>query len=90
MNILIVGGGGREHALVWKIKQSKRVKKIYCAPGNGGTAGICENINIEDTDINRLVKFAKHNKVGLTIVGPEAPLVEGIVGVYLAKFRLPC
>jgi phosphoribosylamine--glycine ligase len=79
MKILIIGSGGREHALAWKIKRSPLVKKIYCAPGNGGIAQISECVDIEPTDIERLVKFAKEHRVDLTVVGPEAPLVEGIV-----------
>jgi phosphoribosylamine--glycine ligase len=79
--ILIVGGGGREHALAWKIAQSPRVARVYVAPGNGGTAlepGV-ENVDISATDIAGLVEFAKQAGVSLTIVGPEAPLVAGIV-----------
>jgi len=83
VKILIIGSGGREHCLVWKIAQSKSVTKIYCAPGNGGTAQIAENINISETDIDKLLNFALDNKIDLTIVGPEAPLVRGIVD----KFR---
>lgn len=79
MKILVVGSGGREHALVWKISQSKKVKKIYCAPGNAGTAGLAENIEIKADDIAGLLKFAKEKKIDLTIVGPEIPLVAGIV-----------
>ncbi|MFH1708199.1 MAG: phosphoribosylamine--glycine ligase [Planctomycetota bacterium] len=79
MKVLIVGSGGREHALAWKIKQSKQVKKIFCAPGNGGTATLGENVNIQAEDIHRLVEFARKEKIDLTVVGPEAPLVLGIV-----------
>lgn len=82
MKILIVGSGGREHALGWKIKQSPLVKKIYFAPGNPGTKQIGENILIEVTDINKLVKFAKDKKIDLTVVGPETPLVLGIADVF--------
>jgi len=78
MKILVVGSGGREHALVWKLSQSPRVKKIYCAPGNAGTAVEAENLNIPADDIHRLVKFAREYKIDLTIVGPEAPLVAGL------------
>ena len=80
MKILIIGSGGREHALAWKAKQSKQVKKIYVAPGNGGTEnenGIV-NINIPADNIDELAKFAKDNQIDLTIVGPELPLVNGI------------
>lgn len=83
MKILIIGSGGREHALGWKIKQSPLVKKIYFAPGNPGTKEIGENIpNIEVTDIQKLLKFAKNKKIDLTVVGPEIPLVFGIADVF--------
>lgn len=84
MNILIVGSGGREHAIAWKVAQNNSVKKVYCAPGNGGTAveEKCENINIEN--INSLAAFAKENNIELTIVGPEVPLMEGIVDKFKA------
>ena len=84
MNILIVGSGGREHAIAWKVAQNNSVKKVYCAPGNGGTAveEKCENVNIED--INSLATFAKENDIELTIVGPEVPLMEGIVDKFKA------
>ena len=70
MNILVIGSGGREHALVWKLHQSPRVKKIYCAPGNAGTRKFATNIAIKVNDISGLVKFALKEKVDLTIVGP--------------------
>lgn len=79
MNILVIGSGGREHALVWKIKQSPKAKKIYCAPGNAGIASLAECVAIPSDDIKGLLKFAKDKKVDLTVVGPEAPLVKGIV-----------
>lgn len=79
MNILVIGSGGREHALVWKIRQSSQVEKIYCAPGNGGMASLAECVNIAATDIDALLAFAKDKKIDLTVVGPEAPLVAGIV-----------
>ena len=78
MKILVVGSGGREHALVWKLSQSPKVTKIYCAPGNAGTALEAENLNIASDDIHRLVKFAREQKIDLTVVGPEAPLVAGL------------
>lgn len=77
MKVLVIGSGGREHTLCWKLLQSQNVHKIYCAPGNGGTEKIAENINIKE--IEDLVKFAKENKIDLTVVGPEDPLVNGIV-----------
>lgn len=79
MKVLIVGGGGREHALAWKIGQSPRVEKVYVAPGNAGTALDAENVPISATDIPALIEFAKEKEIGLTVVGPEAPLVEGLV-----------
>jgi len=79
MKILIVGSGGREHALGWKLSQSKKVKKIYFAPGNAGTLSIGDNINIKVDNINQLAQFAKDKKIDLTFVGPELPLSLGIV-----------
>ena len=79
MNILVIGSGGREHALVWKLSQSKNVKKIYCAPGNAGIAQLAECVPVAAEDIRGLLEFAKDNAVDLTVVGPEAPLVAGIV-----------
>lgn len=86
MNVLIVGGGGREHALAWKSAQSPLVDTVYVAPGNAGTSteDKLENIDISATDIEALLKFAKSKSVELTIVGPEAPLVEGIVDTFQA------
>lgn len=84
MKILVIGSGGREHALVWKIVQDERVSKIYAAPGNGGTAceEKCENINIKASDIKSLINFAKENNIDLTVVGPEDPLSLGIVNEF--------
>ncbi|UCD56094.1 MAG: phosphoribosylamine--glycine ligase [Candidatus Hydrogenedentota bacterium] len=79
MKILVVGGGGREHTLVWKISQSALVKKLFCAPGNAGIAEQAQCVNIDATDIDGLVKFADKEKIDLSVVGPEAPLVDGIV-----------
>ncbi len=81
MNILVVGSGGREHAIAWKLSQEEKVKKIFVAPGNGGTAieNKCENINIGYNDIPALLDFAKNNNIHITIVGPEEPLSKGIV-----------
>ena len=85
MKILVIGSGGREHALVWKIKQSPLVKKIYCAPGNAGIEDIAECVDISVDNINALIKFAKEKKIDLTVVGPEASLVAGIVDAFEAK-----
>jgi len=81
MNILIIGGGGREHALAWKVAQSPQAEKVFVAPGNAGTAlePKLENVSIGAENISKLLVFAQNNNVGLTIVGPEAPLVAGIV-----------
>ncbi|MES2212351.1 MAG: phosphoribosylamine--glycine ligase [Pseudomonadota bacterium] len=91
MNVLIVGQGGREHALAWKVAQSPLVSRVFVAPGNAGTAlepGV-ENIAIDVTDISGLCTFALANNVGLTIVGPETPLVDGIVDTF-QTYDLPC
>ena len=85
MEVLVIGGGGREHALVWKIKQSPRVKKVYCAPGNAGTGEIAENIPIAADDIPSLLEFALQKEIGLTVVGPEQPLVMGVVDQFEEK-----
>ena len=82
MNVLVIGGGGREHALVWKIAQSKQVQKVYCAPGNPGTAGIADNVPIKAMAFDSLLKFVKDNQIDLTVVGPEDPLVAGIVDTF--------
>jgi len=82
MKILVVGSGGREHSIVYKLSKSSRTKKIYCAPGNAGISEIAECVNIKVDDINSLVKFAKENKIDLTVVGPELPLSLGIVDAF--------
>src|SRR3989339_780065 len=82
MKVLVVGSGGREHALIWKIAQSPRVKKIYCAPGNAGIADLAECVPIEADDIKKLLEFARKEKIGLTVVGPEAPLSMGITDLF--------
>lgn len=85
MRILVVGSGGREHALVWKIQQSPLVSKLYCAPGNGGIAEHAELVPIPAHDIQKLLDFAKSHSIDLTIVGPEQPLVLGIVDAFRAE-----
>ena len=82
MKVLVIGGGGREHALVWKIAQSSLVSKVFCAPGNPGTASIGENIPINQIDFDKLLNFVKENEIELTVVGPEDPLVSGIVDIF--------
>ncbi|MDP3646132.1 MAG: phosphoribosylamine--glycine ligase [bacterium] len=85
MDVLVVGGGGREHALAWKLKQSPRVGKIYIAPGNGGTRLVGENVAISATDFQKLVQFVSEKHIGLTVVGPEAPLSLGIVDYFKSR-----
>lgn len=82
MNVLVVGSGGREHAITWKLAQSSKLKKLYCAPGNGGIASVAECVDIKAEDIGSLLKFAKEKDIDLTVVGPEAPLVAGIVDTF--------
>ncbi|MDR1774458.1 MAG: phosphoribosylamine--glycine ligase [Clostridioides sp.] len=82
MRILVVGGGGREHAICWKLSSENKVEKIFCAPGNAGIAQVAEIVNIKDNDLNGLLNFAKGNDIDLTIIGPEVPLVEGIVDLF--------
>jgi len=82
MKVLVIGGGGREHALAWKFKQSQEVTEICCAPGNGGTASFATNVPIAADDVPALLEYAKAKKIDLTFVGPEAPLTEGIVDIF--------
>ena len=79
MKVLVVGSGGREHALAWKISKSPRLSKLYCAPGNGGTRLVAENVDIGDADIRALADFAARERIDLTVVGPEVPLSLGFV-----------
>ena len=85
MKILVIGSGGREHALSWKIAQSPLATKVYCAPGNAGTLSLGENVSIDPTDINGLADFANKEKIDLTVVGPEVPLTLGIVDKFEEK-----
>src|SRR5256714_10544665 len=85
MKILIIGNGGREHALAWKLRQSPRTERIVCAPGNAGTAEIAENAAIAANDFDTLVRFAKENRIDLTVVGPDDPLAAGIVDLFAAE-----
>ena len=82
MKVLVIGNGGREHALAWKIAQSPLADRVFVAPGNAGTAQDAENVDIPASDTQRLLLFAKENEIGLTVVGPEAPLAEGIVDTF--------
>ena len=78
MKVLLLGSGGREHALAWKIAQSPKVEKLYIAPGNAGTDTVGENVNIKATDFPALKTFALEQNIGMIVVGPEDPLVQGI------------
>src|SRR5205085_9983346 len=84
MKVLVIGGGGREHALAWKLAQSPKVQMVYVAPGNGGTARDQRLQNVPFTDIPALVQWAKTEKMALTVVGPEAPLAAGAVDAFRA------
>ena len=85
VKILVVGSGGREHALTWKLKQSPRAERIFCAPGNAGTAEVAENVAIPANDLPGLIRFAKENEIGLVIVGPDDPLAAGIADLFQAE-----
>src|SRR3989338_5655345 len=85
MKVLIVGSGGREHALAWKIVKSPVVGKTYAAPGNAGIADVAECVNIKADDVESLLAFAKREAIDLTVVGPETPLVSGIVDRFQAE-----
>jgi len=78
MNIGVIGSGGREHALCFKILQSPKVNKLFCIPGNAGTAQICKNLEVDISDFEKLYEIIKINNIDLIIVGPEIPLVQGI------------
>lgn len=86
--VLVVGSGGREHALIWKLAQSRKINKLFCAPGNSGISNLAENVPIDTTDIRHLCRFAKEKQIDLTIVGPEQPLALGIVD-YFKSCNLP-
>ena len=85
MKVLVIGGGGREHALAWKISQNKAVSLTYVAPGNAGTASNPDMVNVPMTKVDDLVQFAQNEKIALTVVGPEAPLSQGVVDAFRAK-----
>ena len=84
MNVLIIGSGGREHALAWKVKQSPKVKKIYAIPGNAGISSVSECLSLNTQDFNALIQFAQARQIDLTIVGPEIPLAQGLVDQFHA------
>ena len=83
--VIIIGSGGREHALAWKLNQESKVKKIYCIPGNGGTKDFAENLDIKIDDFNGIYNAAKKYKVDMIVVGPEGPLCDGIVDFFSDK-----
>ncbi|MEO8206798.1 MAG: phosphoribosylamine--glycine ligase [Chthoniobacterales bacterium] len=85
MKVLIIGSGGREHALAWKLKQSPRVEEVLCVPGNGGTAGFCRNVDLPISDTEGLANLAESEGVGLTVVGPDDALAAGIVDIFQAR-----
>lgn len=82
MNVLVIGSGGREHAIVWKLRQSPGVEAIYCAPGNAGIEKHAITVSLKSSDLQGLLRFAKQNQIGLTVVGPEQPLAQGIVDLF--------
>jgi phosphoribosylamine--glycine ligase len=82
MKVLVIGSGGREHALCWKLAQSDRIEELYCAPGNGGTSLVATNVAIQPNDLERLLEFSKTNDIDLVVVGPEEPLVLGITDMF--------
>ena len=84
MNILVLGSGGREHAIAWALRKSPKTDVLYVAPGNGGTADIAENVDIDIADSEALLSFVAERKIGLVVIGPEAPLVDGVADVLRA------
>src|SRR6476620_8204340 len=82
VKILVVGSGGREHALAWKLKQSSGVDRLFCAPGNAGTEEIADNVEIKASDLSGLARFGKENAIDLTVIGPDDPLAAGIVDLF--------
>src|SRR5580693_6188843 len=85
MKLLVIGGGGREHALAWRLAQGSRVQKVFVAPGNAGTANEPGVENIDITDPDKLAEFAVAEQIHLTVVGPEAPLAAGVVDLFRSK-----
>ena len=90
MKVLVIGSGGREHALAWALKNSPTVEELYCAPGNAGIAEVAKCVPIEVDELDKLADFAQENKIDLTVVGPEAPLCAGVVDVFRARKRQDC
>ena len=87
MNLAVIGSGGREHSICYKLKKSQKVKKLICIPGNAGTKGIAENIDANIHDFNQILEIIKSQKIDIVIIGPEEPLVNGIVD-FLAKNKI--
>src|SRR4030095_5566938 len=85
MKILVIGSGGREHALAWKLARSPDAERIFCAPGNAGTAAIAENVAISAGDLKALVRFAQENRIDLAVIGPDDPLAAGVVDLFAAE-----
>ena len=85
MDILVIGSGGREHSLCWAISKSTECNNLYCAPGNAGIENIAECVNISDNDVTGIVTFAKENLIDLVVIGPEVPLVLGLVDALEAE-----
>ena len=85
MQVLVIGGGGREHTLVWKLAQSPSVDKVYAAPGNPGMKNLAECVDLDVTNLEGLADWAEEHQIDLTVVGPEAPLVAGIVDVFRGR-----
>jgi phosphoribosylamine--glycine ligase len=85
LKVLVVGGGAREHTLVWKLSQSPSAAEIFAAPGNAGTGLIARNIDIKPTDVDTLAHFAEERKIDITVVGPEAPLAVGIADLFQGR-----
>ena len=85
MKVLLIGSGGREHALAWKLRQSPLLEELYVAPGNGGTGSLARNVALRGDDHEGLAAFARSSGIDLTIVGPEAPLVAGLADFFLAR-----
>jgi len=82
MKVLVIGSGGREHALVWKLAQSRRISQLFCLPGNAGTASLATNVNIPIHKYRQILEFAKDKRIDLTLVGPEAPLIAGLADLF--------
>ena len=87
MKVLVIGGGGREHAIAWRLKKSRSVENVYCTPGNAGISEVAECIDVDPTNFDALLDFVKYEWIDLTIVGPEDPLSKGIVDVFEKEGR---